>query len=72
MTSTQSPENVPSPDNHQATSAEELTTENAGQATTAEEAMEAVAGVDGHVSESAYTPSDNEESANEDDDATSN
>jgi hypothetical protein len=60
-----------STENHQATSAEELTTENAGQATTAEEAMEAVAGVDGHVSESAYSPSDDQEPDNEDDDSTS-
>jgi len=35
----------------QPTSDEEKTTENAGQSTTAKEAMEAVAGVDGHVDE---------------------
>ena len=39
-------------DTHLPTSDEEKTTENAGQSTTAEEATEAVAGVDGHVDES--------------------
>lgn len=46
--------------NQQPTQDAEKTTENAGQATTSEEAMEAVAGVDGHVNESAYAPSGQE------------
>lgn len=46
--------------NHQPTQDHEKTTENAGQATTSEEAMEAVEGVDGHVNESAYSPSGRE------------
>jgi hypothetical protein len=61
---------VAMPETHQPTSDAEKTTENAGQSTTAEEAMEAVAGVDGFVNESSYAPSGQEpeqESAADDD-----
>lgn len=50
----------------QTTSDDESTTANAGQSTTAEEAMEAVAGVDGHVAESAYAPSGKEPDVEQD------
>jgi hypothetical protein len=45
-------------DTTQQTPEADKTTEHAGQATTAEEAMQAVDGVDGHVNESAYAPAE--------------
>jgi hypothetical protein len=49
-------------DTPQQTPEADKTTEHAGQATTAEEAMQAVEGVEGHVNESAYAPTESEPS----------